>query len=51
MMESQRTSSPQDYGEDYHKENFPPLSWSTGKILWRLDKLKIDFQIQINQGA
>ena len=26
MMESQRTSSPQDYGEDYHKENFRHLS-------------------------
>ena len=24
MIVSQRTSSPQDYGEDYNKENFPP---------------------------
>ena len=26
MMESHRTSSPQEYGEDYYKENFPPHS-------------------------
>ena len=29
MMQSQSISSPKDYGEDYHKEHLPPLSWST----------------------
>ena len=39
MMESQRTSSPQHYGEDYHKETFHPLmdyledSLDTGQTL------------------
>ena len=42
MMESHRASSPQDYGEDYYKGNFRPISWSTWKILWILDKLKMD---------
>ena len=27
IMESHRTSSPQDYGEDYHKETFPALDY------------------------
>ena len=29
MMLSQRISSLKDYGEEYHKEHLPPLSWST----------------------
>ena len=29
MMEIQKTSSPKDYAEVYHKENHPPISWST----------------------
>ena len=29
MMQSQRISSPKDWGEDYHKRHLPPLSWST----------------------
>ena len=41
-MESKMTSSPQEYGEDYHKEKFPPLSWSTSTILWILVKLKME---------
>ena len=28
-MESQRTDSPKDCGEDYHREHLLPLSWST----------------------
>ena len=29
MMEIQRTSSPKDYGDNYQKESFAPISWST----------------------
>ena len=33
----------QDYGVDYNKHNVPPISQSTCKTLWILDKLKMDF--------
>ena len=60
MMERQRTSSPQKYGEDYHKRPLRSIflsdpehgssyilliEWETGEISWEiLTNIMVDFK-------